>query len=232
LSGGKAHLTTTELPVGSDPIKAVYDGDANFAGSTSIVVKQEVGKANSFTRMTSKPNPATFGQSVTFTAFASGQFGGTATGTVTFKRGSTKLETVALSKEEAKFTTATLPVGTDSITAVYSGDSNFAGSESEAVKQEVDRATTTTALTSSLNPSKPGQAVTFTATVKAEFSGTPTGTMTINDGTKALKTVTLSDGVAMFTTTALAAGTHSIKATYNGSGDFTDSSSSMTQKVN
>ena len=231
LHGGKATLTTTALPVGSDSITAAYSGDSNFAGSTSIVVKQAVGKANSFTGLTSSKNPSEFGEPVTFTATVSGQFGGTATGTVTFNQGSTKLGTATLSKGTAKFTTTALPVGTDSIKAVYSGDTNFVGSTSEAVAQVVGKATTALALTTSDNPSESGQSVTFTATVKAQYGGTLTGTVTFNDGKTALKTVSLSGGVAKFATSSLAAGTHSMKATYGGSTDFAGSSGALTQTV-
>jgi len=75
----------------------------------------------------------------------------------------------------ASFTTSTLPVGNNPITAVYGGDSNFVGSTSKAVKQVVNKATTTTALASSQNPSNSGQSVTFTASVAPAFSGKVTG---------------------------------------------------------
>ena len=101
-----------------------------------------------------------------------------------------------------------------------------------AVKQVVSKATTTTALTSSLNPSNFGQSVTFTASVTPQFSGTVKGYVTFYDGTTALKTVALSGGVAKFTTSTLTSGAHSITATYNGSTSFTGSSASLTQTVN
>jgi hypothetical protein len=74
------------------------------------------------------------------------------------------------------------------------------------VSQVISKATTTTILTSSQNPSKVGLSVTFTATVTPEFSGTPTGNVTFKDGTKTLGTVTLSGGTAKFTTSALTHG--------------------------
>jgi hypothetical protein len=52
-----------------------------------------------------------------------------------------------------------------SITAAYSGDSTFTESTSSPLNQVVDRAVTTTMLTSSKNPSQYGQKITFTATV-------------------------------------------------------------------
>src|ERR1019366_5756835 len=180
------------------------------------------------------PNPSTYGQAVTFTAAVTSKLGTPPNGeTVTFMEGKTLLGTGTLSGGAASFTTSTLKAGTNSITAVYAGDSNFAASTSKAVKQVVSKATTTTALASSLNPSNVGQSVTFTATVTPEFSATPTGKVAFYDGTTLLKTVALSGGKAKFTTAKLTAGAHSITATYNGSTDFTGSSSApLTQTVN
>jgi hypothetical protein len=45
LSGGSASFTTSTLPVGKNPITAVYPGDSNLATSTSKAVKQVVKKA-------------------------------------------------------------------------------------------------------------------------------------------------------------------------------------------
>jgi hypothetical protein len=138
LTSGTASLTTTDLPTGTDSITAVYSGDSNFSGSASTAVSQTVNKAGSSTTMTSSLNPSNSGQSVTLTANISGQFGGVATGTVTFNNGSTSLGTVSVSNSSASLATTTLPVGTDSITAVYTGDSNFTGSTSTAVSQVVN----------------------------------------------------------------------------------------------
>ncbi|HEY7073159.1 MAG TPA: Ig-like domain-containing protein, partial [Acidimicrobiales bacterium] len=97
----------------------------------------------------------------------------------------------------------------------------------------VFQAGTTTTLTSSLNPSFTGQAVTFTATVAAPSGGTPAGTVTFRDGaTQIGGPVTLVNGVATFTTSALAAGNHQITAVYGGSADHTGSTSNaVTQTV-
>jgi hypothetical protein len=131
-------LTSTELPTGTDSITAVYAGGANFAGSTSAAVSQVVGKASSTTSLKSSLNPSTAGQSVTLTATVSGQFGGAATGSVTFSNGSTNLGSISLSGNSAGLTTAALPAGADSITAVYSGDGNFTASASNALSQVVN----------------------------------------------------------------------------------------------
>jgi uncharacterized repeat protein (TIGR03803 family) len=186
------------------------------------------------TTLTSSPNPSTYGQAVTFTAVVTSKSGVPPDGeTVSFMKGKTVLGTGTLSGGTAKFTTSALPAGSNSITAVYAGDSNFAASTSKAVKQVVSKATTTTTLASSLNPSKVGQSVTFTASVTPEFSGTATGKVAFYDGTTLLKSVALSGGAAKYTTSTLTSGKHSITATYNGSTDFTGSSSApLTQTVN
>ena len=140
--------------------------------------------------------------------------------------------TGTLSGGSASFTTSALKVGTTTVTAVYGGDSNFAASTSKAVNQVVSKATTTTALTSSLNPSNVGQSVTFTASVTPQFSSKVTGTVTFYDGTTALKTVALSGSVAKFTTSTLTSGSHNITGTCNGNANFIGSSASLTQTVN
>ena len=89
---------------------------------------------------------------------------------------------------------------------------------------------TITALSSSLNPSSLGQAVTFTATVTSSGQ-MPTGNVTFRDGSKGLKTVLLSGGVATVTTAKLAAGTHQITAQYKGNSDSSKSTSSVLVQI-
>jgi hypothetical protein len=90
---------------------------------------------------------------------------------------------------------------------------------------------TTTALTSSVNPSVYGQPVTFTATVSGS-GGTPTGTVTFKDGAATLGTGALNgSGVAVFSTSALGAGNHGITASYGGDANFTASTSSVANEV-
>jgi tetratricopeptide (TPR) repeat protein len=121
---------------------------------------------------------------------------------------------------------------------------NFSTGTSKAVSQ---KAPSTTTLVSSLNPSAFGQSVTFTAimvpqfsgkptgevTLGTQFSGTPTGEVTFKNGAETLGTVSLSHGNATYTTTKLAVGTHSITAVYSGSSSFSPSTSNaLSQMVN
>ena len=232
LVNGTVKYSTTALPAGSNSITAVYSGDTNYSGSTSAPLNQVV-LATTKTTITSSPNPSSYGQGVTFTATVTSSIGPPPDGeTVTFEQGSTVLGTGTLSGGTATFSASTLAPGTKSIKAFYGGDASFAASTSTAVSQVIGKASSTTTLTSSLNPSAYGQSVTFTATVSPQFSGTPTGTVVFKDGTKTLKSVTLSGGVASYMVSTLAVGSHGITANYNGSMDFTASSAPLTQTVN
>jgi hypothetical protein len=88
--------------------------------------------------------------------------------------------------------------------------------------------TTTTALTSSVNPSDFGQSVTFTATVTS-VSSTPTGTVQFKiDRSNSGAPVALNaSGMAQFTTSSLAAGTHTVTADYSGDSNVGGSSGTL-----
>jgi len=91
---------------------------------------------------------------------------------------------------------------------------------------------TTTAIVSSLNPSNFGQAVTFTATVTPQGTGTPTGTVSFFDGTTNIGNSSLNgSGVAVFTISTLAVGMHSIAGIYNGDFNFATSTSPILSQV-
>jgi hypothetical protein len=232
LSGGQATLSTSSLAVGSHSITAVYGGDSNYSGSTSSVLTQTVTANSSTTAVASSLNPSTFGQSVTFTATVSGS-GGTPTGSVTFKDGAATLGTATLSGSgQAAFSTTMLTAGSHSITAAYSGDGNFGSSVSPVLTQTVNQTSSTTGVTSSVNPSAFGQSVTFTATVSGT-GGTPTGSVTVKDGATTLGTGTLNgSGQAMVSISSLAVGSHPITAVYGGDANYSGSTSAaLTQTV-
>ena len=232
LSGGKATFSTSSLPVGSHSIAATYNGATFYLGSTSSTLTEKI-ESTTTTALISSLNPAKYGQLVVFTATVSHTGSGTPTGTVAFKNGSTLLGSGTISGAgKASFSSSTLKISTGaSITAVYSGDTNFAGSTSPAVVQVVNKAGTSTAIVSSLNPSTSGAKVTFTATVKSSTTGTPAGSVSFYDGTTKLGTVSLSSGTAAYSTTALSVATHNITAVYAGNSDYTTSTSPILKQT-
>jgi uncharacterized repeat protein (TIGR03803 family) len=231
LADGQATFTTAFTKKGSVSILASYSGDQNYKAANSKALKQVVKQYTTSTALASNLNPATYGQAVTLTATVSSA-GPTPTGTVTFKNGSTSLGSASLSGGVASITTSTLPVGTLTITASYGGDAASAKSTSPALTQVVNQATSTTTIVSSVNPSKVGQKVKFTATVTSPTT-TPTGTVTFKDGSTVLGTGTLAKGKASYSTSTLSAGSHNITAVYEATANISGSTSPvLVQTVN
>ena len=242
LRGGVASLVITTLTVGSHNVTSVYGGDNNYPPSVSNTVLESVtltAPVLTTVNLASSPNPSQIAHNVTFTATVAPQSGsGTPTGTVRFYNGASALGSPAvLNGGVAILSTTALTLGTDVITAVYSGDSKFAGSTSPPLDQIVTvlpPILTSVTLQSSLNPSEFTQEVTFTATVTPKSGhGTPTGTVQFVDGTTILGTSTLdSRAVAPYSTTTLSLGNHNITALYSGDIQFVASTSpALIQKV-
>ena len=143
LSGGSATLTTNNagmaLVAGTNTISVSYNGDPTFAGSTASLTQtvNNVNSGSTTTTLTASPNPATLGQAVTFTATVHVVSGtGTPSGTVTIKDGATTIGT-GNAPGPVTLTTSSLSSGSHSITAVYSGDTNFNSSTSAAVIEQI-----------------------------------------------------------------------------------------------
>ncbi|MEU1851888.1 Ig-like domain repeat protein [Streptomyces sp. NPDC019990] len=222
------------------PVTLTYDGDADFTGSTGSHT-HTVRRALTATTVTSAPDPSVVGQPVTFTATVTplAPGAGTPTGTVTLDFGDGTIPATApLTDGTATLTHAytTRTGGPYTITATYGGDTDFVSSGG-ADLHTVDRAETTTSVTSAPDPSVVGQPVTFTATVTplAPGTGSPTGTVifTFGDGTTPA-TAPLTDGTATVTRpyTTRTGDPYAITATYDGDTDFRGSTGTGTHTVN
>lgn len=232
ISSGTAAFTTSALSAGNHNITAVYPGSGLFQPSTSSALPVSVLKSAVTVAVTSSANPSAVGQNVTFTATIQPPAGYSPltgpTGSVTFFDGPTSLGTVTAAGGVATFSTSSLTLGSHTIGASYGGDGNF-NSGSGSMTQLVDKSATSVALTSSVNPSSPGQAVTFTATVSGV---SPAGNVTFRDGSVTLAVVPLSGaGVATFNTSVLSTGTHNITASYEGDNNNFASTSPAVQQV-
>ncbi|MCI4429874.1 MAG: Ig-like domain repeat protein [Burkholderiales bacterium] len=158
------------------------------------------------TALASSANPSLAGQNITLTATVTPA---TATGSVTFKHGATTIGTGTLNAGVATMVRSFSTTGAHSLTAVYAGSADFAGSTSVALNQNVNKVNSSTALSSSANPSVAGESVTLTATVTG---ASPGGTVTFKDGATTLGTRPLSAGVATMTRSFAATGAHSLTA--------------------
>ena len=238
LDGGVAELTLDTLGVGSHDVTAKYlSGTANFITSTSDPVTQQVNRAATSVDVTSSSAPSVYGQPVTFTATVSVQApgAGSPSGTITFMDGAVELGTVPVNSGtgfQGSITTSSLSVAQHAIVATYSGDDSFHGS-TDTVVQKVNRAQTSTLVTSSVNPAQSGEPVTFTAEVSpvAPGAGDPTGTVSFTvNGANLGGPATVVNGVATSTSFAsLSPGSYVVKATYSGDGNFVTSTGSLDQ---
>ncbi len=233
---GQATLAVSTMAMGTQTITASYSGASGFAASSGAI-NQVVNAATTeatTTTVSSTPNPSTPGQAVTITATVTST-AGIPTGTVLFFSGATVLGSASLNNAgTASISLTTLPVGTNTIQANYSGSAIFnssSGSTTQTVTSAIAAATTTTVF-GSPNPSTVGQSVTFTASVSSA-SGIPTGTVEFLDGATDLGIVTLNgSGLASISTSALPAGTNTIEANYGGAAGFGSSFGTTTQVVN
>jgi hypothetical protein len=136
LSAGAATFNIASLAIGSHSLSVTYNGDALDLSSSSPSYNLTVPEGTPKITLTGFPNPSIYGQMVTLTATMASSV---ATGTITFKDGSTTLGTSTLTGGTAIFSIATLAAGQHSLTAIYSGDSNDAGNTSPIYHQLVKR---------------------------------------------------------------------------------------------
>jgi Bacterial Ig-like domain (group 3) len=184
------------------------------------------------TTLRSSLNPSIYGQKVTLSATVTSSAPTTVTGRVAFRWNQTYefgRATLNLSGV-ATLTRSNLNADSFPVTAVYLGDAVHQGSTSAVLNQVVKPTTSRAQITSSLNPSTHGHAVTFTATISSP-TVMATGPVTFTAGKTVLGTGQLSSGKARFTTAALPAGSTVVTATYFGDSNIANSSASLTQVV-
>ena len=210
---GVATFITSSLTVGSHTIVATYPGGVNWGGASASVIQIVLYTVQE--TLTSSLNPSNRDQAVTFTATVSSPYG-TPTGTIVFSNGGVALGTAPLTNGTASFTTSTLPQGSDTITAAYSGDSQFFSSSASLIQVVIGFLTTTTI--NSITPAKlyALEPAIITATVTG-LGGTPTGNVTFTNAGVSIGTATLNAaGTAALTYAFPTSGNQQVIATYNG----------------
>jgi len=219
------------LTVGLAPTKSTLTRSVSgtVAAGTAVTLTGTVVGSN-----TAK-NGGNYGVAPTGTvSFYSGGTSGTLLGSAPFTSYTTSANVGAYTatgpiSSIAALTTASLPYSTtvslpDSITAVYSGDSNYAGSTSTAGTITVSAGTktaTSSALTATTNPFAFGSSTGVTSTLSFTGSTAPTGTVSFYvDGVQNGAAAALSGTSASSTLTGLIGGAHAVTAIYSGDGNF------------
>jgi hypothetical protein len=179
--------------------------------------------------LTSSLNPATVGQSVTFSAQLTATTG-VPTGAIQFLDGTNILSTQPVSGSgSSAYTTSSLGMGSHTIAANYQPAGNFSASAA-SLTQVINGYTTGTTLTCSPNPIGVFSTALLTATVTSA-NGIPTGSITFTDNGNSAATQALLNGASNFTYTGSLAQTHTITATYTPTGPFAASSATCSEVV-
>ena len=128
-------------------VAANQAGNVNYAAAATVQQTILACAATAQIALQSSSNPTLAQSAVTLTASVSSP-AGTPTGAVIFMDGTTALGSGAIVGGVAALTTSGLGVGSHSLTAAYSGDSDFSSSVSSSLTQAVEDFT--------LEPSAPG----------------------------------------------------------------------------
>ena len=179
-------------------------------------------------------------QTATFTATVSGNASGTPTGTVQFYANGTTLG-LPVSVSSGTATTAALPftsAGTYYITAMYSGDSNYAASTAPGFSLKVTGVDSITTVTASSTSMLVGKNFSFSVSVAGQpGTTTPTGMVRLliqgTDASDSIVNVSLANGSATTPFLDFATlGTYTVTANYLGDAVYSPSSSTVSYTVN
>ncbi len=226
LTGGIATLSLNSLASGSYSITASYSGDSNNNPATSSPLSITVPLPTPALVLTTPTPSTTFGSPITLKATMK-VTGILPAASIAFMNGTTVLGSPALDKSGVATLTVPapgLPVGTDSITATFAGNSSFSAVTSAPLIVTVAKATPTLVLTSSAATITVGAAETLTLALPAADPA-PTGTVTFLMGAATLGSSTIANGSANFTTNTLPAGKDTITAFWSGDDTFTAATS-------
>jgi hypothetical protein len=241
LTSGSGHCTITFLNAGSRNITANYSGDVNYGSSASTPFAYTVIKSLTQTSITSLAASSVYGTSVpvgvqvtapNYSApnppFSAG------TVTVTSSGGASCVAAIAANGSGSCNLTF-LSAGIKSVTAAYSGTAVFQGSTSSASQHTVDKATTTTTITSvTPQPLAVGQLATIQVQVGSNSPITPTGSIRVisNQSGIICASVPLTNGRANCTFTFSYPGSENLTSEYAGTANFQPSTSNpWTQQI-
>ena len=231
--GGGSAFPGFPTSVGGIRVTPVRDDALWTGGNGQVTIKYRLISTN--TTVSGSPNPSNTGQNVTFTATVSPPG---ATGTVNFEANSTTITGCGAKpviSGTATCSTATLPNGSNAITAIFTPAVNSAYLGSQGTTTQSVLTTTSTTLGSAPNPSTYGQAVTLTATVTPTDGG---GTVAFKDGSTDIAgcdSQPLVDHSGTYSatcvTSALPGGTSVLTAVYSGDAGYASSTSNIVDQV-
>jgi DNA-binding beta-propeller fold protein YncE len=199
--------------------------DTNGASSTATFGLTVNAPITTSTAVASSSLTPAFGAAVVLTATVAPAPADNPPGRASFYTGSTLLGTAALNPKGVATLSIALPLGPNTITAVYSGSASDAGSTSSALSIS-DRTGTSVTIFASPTTQLYNNPIVLTAQASSPTAGTLTGTVSFLDGTTVIATVPLgANGQATYSVATLADGSHSLTAAYSGDPKFKPSGS-------
>ena len=223
VNGGVATLNTTFASSGNIALKAIFATNASWETSTSNQVPLFItGNTPDTVALQVEPTSLFIGYSATLIANISPM---EATGTVVFYDGTSLIGNASVNGGTASLLNTFMASGSQSLTAVYSGDATYVSSTSSPATVNVGNpgpAPTTTTLTLSEYSGYLGDTVTLTATVNPPAA---TGQVDFYDNGSFLEGVVLSSGTAAWSQAFTQSYSNSITAVYDGDATYSQSTS-------
>ena len=233
------------MTAGAHTITVSFSGDSYFAASSTIYTQNvNTHPTGSTTAVASPGSPSYVGDPVTYTASVNGDSLFAPAGTVAFYADDVLLPgcsavppgstSGAASTYQCTEAGSQMPVGTQHVYAVFSGDSNYGGSSSATITQVVSMGATTTTVgdtSGTADPSLAGIPAGYTATITPSQSTAiePTGTVVFYDNGSPIAGCTAAPvipGTTNSTATctepslSMLVGSHLITAVYSGDGNY------------
>ncbi len=230
LSGGKATWLLRDTTPGSVTLSAVYNGDANFATSTSAGTAQTVQKAVVAADVSISPSgTVAFGTPVTVTVplGTGAPVQRVPSGTVTVAQlDANGSGTKTLSAGKAVFTTTAGANGSGSYAVTYSGDAFYLPLTLPVAKITVKKGISATLVSASGLPVQEGG--TFTLLAEVAGPDVDRGTATITDGGTVVATgVPVNGNLMSRAVKAGSAGKHTYRVAFSGTANVEGSSGTL-----
>ena len=227
LSGGSFSKSITASASGTVTIKAVFEADEDYAGSTgnaSVIVNKKT------STITFSANKASYDIGETISLTGTLKSGATNIGSASIKiyDGSTLIDTVSTNASGA-FTKSisASAVASKTYHAVYEGDNTYTSVTSSDVNVNIVKRTPTISLATSSSSVSAGGSYTLSGALLYNNTGVGSASIKIYDGLTLVDTVTTAnDGTFTKSFTNAPVASHTYKAVYDGDSTYNNVQSS------
>ena len=236
--GTASYVEPAQFTIGGHNIEAIYSGDSNYVGGTSLPVTFNIQPSSTTLVIAPSTTTPAAGATITVTGTVTSANPGNSppTGILTVNldgvpQGTSKFSTTS-NVTTASFNMTAPTSGSHTLHGIYSGDTNYNQSTSPSVTLTIAKEATTVSLSATPSKLAQGTPESFTATIAPAATTTTaysiTGTVSFYDGgTTLLGTATVISNAATLADIAISAAvSHSITAVYSGDTTWASATSS------